>query len=323
MSSGTKKAPIANGRDSCPVASYVLSILDNETTDKNKDSSDICEKALCDQINRKISFLECTEILERNGHALSPAILVNNILDAYDNHRPGKNEQEDENINKRCRMWSTSEDILLLAAIHKYGLGDWKSISLFVGGGRSRSQCSQRWGRAMDPRIAKVAWDPQEEDKLCNLVRELGEHKWATVAKRLGTRSDVQCRYLYYQIIKRRASLQKQPPLLRQAYSIPNPVSTPQPTETTYINSYPYNTNNNNNPQITIAKSSPIIPLLNCKKETFQSPQDLVQSLFKRDLFNCSLEEMIPPLKKRNKLHDSEPSSPMQPFIIPSFPFVC
>ena len=318
-----KSAPIAAGRDSCPVASYVLSILDNETNEKNRDSSEMCEKALCDQINRKITFKECADILEQCDHALTPAILVKNILDAYDNHRPGKNDADSGNYNKRCRMWSAQEDVLLLAAIHKYGLGDWKSISIFVGGGRSRSQCSQRWGRALDPRITKVAWDPKEEEDLCSLVKELGEHKWATVAKRLGTRSDVQCRYRFYQIMKRREIIQKQPTIMRQAYSLTGPISSPssspQTVEKNYINSIPYNNTQN------IVQKQPLVifPTINHQVNMYQSPQDLVKSLFKKDLFNCPLEQMIPPLIPRSKAHDSEPGSPIQPSIYPSLPFVC
>ena len=187
---------------SCPLASVAINLLENEAINCSKEQIKICEKALCDQINRTISYEESSEILIKNIHTDLPSNFIYKVLDAYDNHKIEKKITQTQLMgNKKCRMWNRSEDILLLAAIHKYGLGDWKSISIFVGGGRSRSQCSQRWGRALDPRITKVAWDSAEEQRLCEIVSEVGEHSWANVAKRLGTRSDVQCRYRYYQIL--------------------------------------------------------------------------------------------------------------------------
>ena len=308
----SKPAPLADGKDSCPVASYVLSILESESDENNQHTNQLCEDALCKQINREITYEEAADVLKRNGHSLTPATLVDKILNAYDNHQPDKQDQEKGNFNKRCRMWSPEEDILLLAAIHKFGLGDWKSISMFVGGGRSRSQCSQRWGRALDPRITKVAWDPEEEQTLCNLVSELGEHKWATVAKKLGTRSDVQCRYRYYQIVKRRNIIHKTPTLIRQAYTLnghgSSASSSPPPQK---LNGYF---------QLPTATTKPVHVLPQLESDFFDygsqtcpkflSPQELVKSLFTRDLFNCPVEQLIPPLKPRPK-KPSEPSSPL------------
>lgn len=103
-------------------------------------------------------------------------------------------------------LWRQEEDILLLAAIHRYGLGDWKSISHFVGNGRTRSQCSQRWGRALDPKIAKIPWSKEEDDNLLKLVQEFGPHTWAKIARNMSSRSDVQCRYRYIQLMKKEHS---------------------------------------------------------------------------------------------------------------------
>jgi len=224
-----------------------------------------------------------------------PAIMVSKILNAYDNHVPEKVTGTVNIEHKKCRMWNSEEDILLLAAIHKYGLGDWKSISIFVGGGRSRSQCSQRWGRALDPHITKVPWDAEEEQRLIELVAEHGEHSWASVAKKLGTRSDVQCRYRYYQIIKRKNSAAKEEKQIVQ----PAPCIPQKQIVTQRISLYP----------------SPIDFIEKISIRELPS----FDTFFSKNLFNCPLEELIPPLKPRVK-KISEPTSPIN---LPQFIPVC
>lgn len=286
--------PYADGKNSCPVASVVINTLENEAFDCSKEARELCEKTLCRQINREISFEESSAILAKYAHTNMPAVMVSKILDAFDNHKPEKISGMSGCEHKKCRMWNSEEDILLLAAIHKFGLGDWKSISLFVGGGRSRSQCSQRWGRALDPRITKVAWDAQEEKRLCELVAEHGEHSWASVAKKLGTRSDVQCRYRYYQILKRRNVLQKPEPQFAQPSCI--------------IQRQTFKP---------IIQTRPVIEKVErCNYQQMSS----FDALFNKNLFNCPLEELIPPLKLRTK-RPSEPSSPVA--LIPQFISVC
>jgi hypothetical protein len=105
----------------------------------------------------------------------------------------------------KTRPWSAQEDTRLLAAIRRFGLTGgpvWSTIAEFVGNGRSRSQCSQRWIRVLDPRISKAPWTAHEEQLLLDQVARHGEKAWMKVACELGSRSDVQCRYRYMQIQK-------------------------------------------------------------------------------------------------------------------------
>lgn len=274
-------------KDSCPLASVACANLENEAFYTNPNSISICEKALCDQISRRISYDECCSILSANAHTISPASLVSKVLYAVDHHECDDLELSPKSIDtehRKCRMWTPNEDILLLAAIHKYGLGDWKSISKFVGGDRSRSQCSQRWGRALDPRITKMPWSSEEEEKLCNLVDELGEHSWAQVAKRLGTRSDVQCRYRFYQIEKKKVSQTK------PAIESPPPQSPPQ---------------------VCSSIINPISDVVKVKElNLIPMPPFIRNPLCGQFLFDCPLTNTIPPLKPK-VIRVSEPSSPL------------
>lgn len=100
------------------------------------------------------------------------------------------------------RNWTNSEDLRLLAGMLKYGSESWTSISKFVGNNRTRSQCSQRWNRGLNPRISKEPWTPDEDRFLISLVHRFGEKSWTRVSASIASRSDVQCRYRYYQITR-------------------------------------------------------------------------------------------------------------------------
>jgi hypothetical protein len=100
--------------------------------------------------------------------------------------------------NRKCtRSWTEYESQRLLAAIYRFGTEDWGSVAQFVGNGRTRSQCSQRWMRGLNPVIRKERWTPEDEEKLERLVDKYGMKGWTKVAGEMGNRSDVQCRYHY------------------------------------------------------------------------------------------------------------------------------
>jgi hypothetical protein len=102
---------------------------------------------------------------------------------------------------KKTRQWTTDEDNRLLAGIRKYGTeGSWSAIAGFVGHGRKRSQCSQRWCRVLDPRIDKATWTAADDQRLLELVDAYGLKSWVHISSLKGDRSDVQCRYRYTQL---------------------------------------------------------------------------------------------------------------------------
>ena len=115
---------------------------------------------------------------------------------------------------RRLNPWSHIEDIRLYAGITKYGLDNWLAISKFVGNGRTRAQCSQRWNRCLDPHLKKCRWTEAEEEKLQELIKKHGLKAWTLISQNLGNRSDVQCRYHYNQMKKQnRAFINKAPSL--------------------------------------------------------------------------------------------------------------
>jgi hypothetical protein len=95
------------------------------------------------------------------------------------------------------RSWTSAEDLRLLSGILRFGIEDWSQIAAFVGSGRSKSQCHQRWTRGLDPRIIKATWTPQQDELLLMLVALYGQKGWTRISIGLGNRCDVQCRYRY------------------------------------------------------------------------------------------------------------------------------
>ena len=100
----------------------------------------------------------------------------------------------------RNRGWSQEEDARLRQGVQLFGAGSWSVIASYVGNGRTRAQCSQRWFRGINPAISRVKWTEEEMEKLLALVAKYGSNQWVKVAAEMENRCDVQCRYKYAQI---------------------------------------------------------------------------------------------------------------------------
>lgn len=112
---------------------------------------------------------------------------------------------KDNHYQRKSKSWSQYEDQRLIAGVHKFGPTDWTKISQFVGNGRNRCQCSQRWARSLNPLINKTLWNQLEDFKLITAVNKYGDKSWTKVSNDIAGRTDVQCRYRY-QIISKNLS---------------------------------------------------------------------------------------------------------------------
>lgn len=143
---------------------------------------------LSDSASSDNDTLKDTEIIEEIENENSDEKLIS------------KEENDSISNRRKSHCWTPSEDERLLAGVHRYGIDNWSSVALFVGNSRTRSQCSQRWSRGIDPRLSKNLWTHEEETMLIQLVTVYGNKSWTQIANKLGNRSDVQCRYHYKQI---------------------------------------------------------------------------------------------------------------------------
>jgi hypothetical protein len=129
-----------------------------------------------------------------------PVQRIKEILETPDEPLPSSPAAFAVRDDRKKHPWSQLEDQRLIAGIHRFGVHNWGQIASFVGNNRTRAQTSQRWQRGLDPRICRDPWTKELDEKLVNLVDEYGVKSWIKVAKALGNRSDVQCRYRYKQV---------------------------------------------------------------------------------------------------------------------------
>lgn len=107
-------------------------------------------------------------------------------------------------MRRHTRQWTREEDDRLCEATKILGTQSWQAVAMYVGNGRNQSQCSQRWQRVLDPKIKKTTWTESEDQKLLKFVEEYGTQRWMRISNEFGNRSDVQCRYRYYQLLKKK-----------------------------------------------------------------------------------------------------------------------
>ena len=159
----------------------------------------------------EVSYINASEkVLELTGF-IQPLDFIKSILSISEMPIPGNfnipypnfhHEVKSSIGRKKSQPWTFYEDQRLLAAIHKYGLSDWSSVSAFVGNNRSQAQCSQRWIRGINPNLSKNSWSQEEDDRLLKLIALHGTKSWTHIASHFGNRCDVQCRYRYYQLYR-------------------------------------------------------------------------------------------------------------------------
>jgi hypothetical protein len=121
--------------------------------------------------------------------------------------------QQSRAARKVTRSWTDYENQRLLAGIFRFGTDNWLAVAAFVGNGRTRAQCAQRWIRGLDPRISKERWTPDDGARLADLVMRYGTKSWSRIAAEMGNRSDVQCRYHFYQLTQNRPQVAISPSL--------------------------------------------------------------------------------------------------------------
>ncbi|KAJ6217335.1 hypothetical protein RDWZM_008492 [Blomia tropicalis] len=93
-------------------------------------------------------------------------------------------------MNAKRTNWTHEEDTNLIELIKLHGL-KWTKIAKYMKD-RNRQQCADRWNNALDPKILKGSWSPEEDTNLIELIKIHGL-KWAKIAKYMKDRNGQQC----------------------------------------------------------------------------------------------------------------------------------
>jgi hypothetical protein len=142
-----------------------------------------------DQANARLQSLIGTSTPLRDLHQMRQMELAI--------HPPIAREVSVPGFRKQKSKWCKDEDDKLVAAVQRHGTDNWPLIASVVGGGRTRSQCAQRWQRGIDPKLTKANWSREEEERLLAAVDTHGDKAWTRIAAEMGNRSDVQCRFRF------------------------------------------------------------------------------------------------------------------------------
>lgn len=245
-----------------PIPSIIYSYIKDEAEQFPIDNQKEAFDALIQYLEGKISEKQANFIVFKNIGSTSIVDKITAILTISPDPIPApennvKDTKTSGNKTHKAKMWSAYEDQRLLAAIHNYGLDKWIQVSEFIGNGRTRAQCSQRWSRGLDPHIYKGPWTKKEDENLLKLIRIYGDKSWKKVSFHMGNRSDAQCRYHFQQ-------LQKTTPCYEKNII-------------TYGAKYPESKN---------AMRSPQIPLFNLQTPYTQQIQNIQQHQFPIVSFN-------------------------------------
>jgi hypothetical protein len=182
-------------------------------------------------IAREIDFETASAIFQSKFDTIAPVQRIHAILTVPDEPLPSSGSYQGDGFRQSTHPWTTTEDIRLLAGLHKFGGDNWSAIAKFVGSNRSRSQCSQRWQRGLEPHISRCQWTQEEEKTLIDLVAKHGLKSWVAIARGMGNRSDVQCRYHYSKLQRDAKFSRPNPPPLPEI-----PRSGPQPPSSAVSN---------------------------------------------------------------------------------------
>jgi hypothetical protein len=102
-----------------------------------------------------------------------------------------------DRTNGRTGKWAKDEDIVLKDAVQTHGGKNWAAIAKLVSG-RTTSQCSTRWMKALNPSIdhangLKGKWTEDEDSKLKDSVQRHGGKDWDAISALIPGRTEKQC----------------------------------------------------------------------------------------------------------------------------------
>ena len=191
--------------DEQPLFEFIMADIVEQNPNLTEDALNRTKSAIQNVITGRSPVAEASRLLVGTcecGRALDKLQMILAVGDTPIPFNPQMADTIAMPNRKKTHPWTTYEDQRLLAGIHRFGLDDWTRISAFVGNGRTRAQCSQRWFRGLDPRISKTRWTEEQDERLLTLVAQFGEKRWTSLAKNVPDRCDVQCRYRYRQLQK-------------------------------------------------------------------------------------------------------------------------
>jgi hypothetical protein len=103
--------------------------------------------------------------------------------------------------------WTKEEDDKVVNLVRIHGVKKWSIIASQLPG-RIGKQCRERWTNHLDPSLKKGNWEPQEDELIISVQKEVG-NKWAYIARLLPGRSDNAVKNRFYSTLSRKDDKRK------------------------------------------------------------------------------------------------------------------
>ncbi|XP_051140679.1 transcription factor MYB98 [Andrographis paniculata] len=142
----------------------------------------------------------------------------NNNVSAANDQKAKRKRFVDKKSEIIKGQWTSDEDRLLVELVEKHGVRKWSSIAKMLPG-RIGKQCRERWHNHLKPNIKKDRWSEEEDKKLIEAHRQLG-NRWAEIARSLPGRSENTIKNHWNATKRRHLSSQR-----RTSSSSPTPAS--------------------------------------------------------------------------------------------------
>ena len=103
-------------------------------------------------------------------------------------------------------MWEEAQDDVLRKAVESFKdlpVKSWVELAArfaeaFAAAGSGKAinaaRCAERWNKVLKPGLTKRPWAKEEDQRLCDLVKEFGPKRWSLIANNLVGRIGKQCR---------------------------------------------------------------------------------------------------------------------------------
>ena len=103
-------------------------------------------------------------------------------------------------------VWEEAQDDVLRKAVESFKdlpVKSWVELAArfaeaFAAAGSGKAinaaRCAERWNKVLKPGLTKRPWAKEEDQRLCDLVKEFGPKRWSLIANNLVGRIGKQCR---------------------------------------------------------------------------------------------------------------------------------
>ena len=104
-------------------------------------------------------------------------------------------------VKRKRHIFSPEEDAKLKKLVEQKGCLRWEEIASEMDGLNAR-QCRDRWTNFLDPKISSRPWTLEEEQRLLQLVRVMG-NCWVQISRRFKGRTDIQIKNKYNSLMQK------------------------------------------------------------------------------------------------------------------------